>query len=279
MDGKGAEKIILKIASVTPRLQMVRQTNLLLFKLWIQVQNIFTMLALSIPVKSLAKPRGYWDVGPAHQYKSDRMQIVLNTLEYPLCRSRGGRPPWAKRYLKDYAITHMRKIHSVGPRIFICFGSQIKHGKSGIKPRFLDVFSISFTFGFGFGVLVQKSYVFRVENQLSGFGYQIPKAKSSLKGKKDFTWVLIGFGMCTLFPKYHGKSQRSLGRDFPFGISDPNPDSRFSTPNMQAKIQMQKWFTAGFAALVLCAKTRSNPPKYLTPRKYESITAVKGLAK
>ncbi|PBK85278.1 hypothetical protein ARMGADRAFT_1036564 [Armillaria gallica] len=54
--------------------------------------------------------------------------------------------------------------------------------------RFLDVFSVSFTFGFGFGVLVQKSYVFRVENQLSGFGYQIPKAKSSLKGKKDFTW-------------------------------------------------------------------------------------------
>ncbi len=38
-------------------------------------------------------------------------------------------------------------------------------------------------------------------------------------------------------------------------------------------------FAAGFAALVLCAKTRSNPPTYLTPRKYESIAAVKEILK
>ncbi len=106
--------------------------------------------------------------------------------------------------------------------------------------------------------------------------------------------------MCALFPKYRGKSQRSLGRDFPFRISDPNPDSRFSTPKYASQNTNAKMvhfhtsisdikpkikptlnictnvarFTAGFAVLVLCAKTRSNLPKYLTPRKYESITAV-----
>ncbi len=171
--------------------------------------------------------------------------------------------------------------------------------------RFLDVFSVSFTFGFGFGILVQKCTVFEYAFWLAYLGLKTgcrdlgikfkrlnplskvkrishgilgtnptfeiqSKSRCKYKGIWIRIWgpnperhllevwdlvpksrskplciyirVLIGFGMCTLFPKYGRKSWRSLGNDFSFRISDPNPDSQFSNPNTQAKIQMQKWY-------------------------------------
>ncbi len=120
--------------------------------------------------------------------------------------------------------------------------------------------------------------VFGVENRPLGFGYQILKGKSLPKDLRDFPWyfgnkalipnqiktlmqiqrdlvakswskslcicfrILIGFQMQALFPKYHEKSFSPLKEDLALGISGSNPNSRFSAPNLQAKIHMQKQY-------------------------------------
>ncbi len=89
---------------------------------------------------------------------------------------------------------------------------RISHGILGTNPTF----EIQSKYGCKYKGIWIRIWEPNPERHLLEVQDLVPKSR--FKSLCICIRVLIGFGMCALFLKYRGKSLRSLGRDFPFGI-------------------------------------------------------------